>query len=252
MNAFFSLLRGFFEKDAITTICVLFLIAAAVVCYLLYKKHLKKDKSPDFLEHEGYYKITLTPTGYAITGKNNLFRTLSDFYYLRKDPFSIEVSIDEIKADDGKSYRALANVTVILPENRIDYVCRRYFNGNNSSAAHDVNEILSRKLNNGFSDADAILSYQKKDSYNPFLSYANSKGADSRRASSKTNCDADIDMELIIAFTATLKQLVKENAGNLSKEEIKKSFLGKAMLCAMDTGHAVTGITLFNVIENND
>ncbi len=274
----FSILKQFFEKDAVTTVCVLVLIAAFIVCVYFYRKHIRTDTSPDLLEHEGYYKVALTPMGYSITDRNNLFRTLNRFYYLRKDPFNIEVSLDEIKADDGKSYRALALVTVVLPEDRIDYVCKRYFDNNKADLSNaEVMAIMmsgKSKQNENKNDIAALLSTKSNTGKRDISDYLSERSAlyaagsddifkqmmrgkvdmSSRRDSKeeKTNCDGDVDMELTIAFSTVLKNLVKEQAGAVPKEELKKQFLAKSLLCAMEAGHAVTNIPTFTIIENTD
>ena len=256
-----SLLKLLFEKDAVTTICVLVLIAVFIMGVYLYRKHIRTDKTPDFLGYDGYYKVALTATGYAATDRNNLLRTLSQFYYLRSEPFSIEVSIDEIAADDGKKYRALATAIVIMPEDRIDFVCRLYFSDHTKSVsnAEVMAAVMNRKINTNTSSAAAdILSGQRRSSGNSdelikqIISGNVPSSIDREKRKEKTNCDAEVDMDLTIAFSSTLKKLVKEQAGTLTEEEMKKRFLGQAMLCAMETGHAVTSIQTFNIIENKD
>ncbi len=249
-----------FRADAVTTVCLLVLLAVALTTLWLYRKHNRGDNSPDLLDYEGYYKIALTPTGYAPTDRNNLFRTLSSFYYLRKDPFSIEASVDEIEADNGKKYRALAVAMTVMPEDRIDFVCRRYFGGaGRGSNAEAVEAIMSRSAGVKASAADILLEQRIKDRntssdemLKQILSGNVSASSDKKRSSEKNNCDAEIDMDLTIAFTASLKKLVKEQAGTMTDEELKKKFLGQAMLAAMSTGHAVTEIPVFNIIEITD
>ena len=246
-----------FRADAVTTVCLLVLLAVALTTLWLYRRH-RADNSPDILDYEGYYKITRTPTGYAATDRNNLFRTLDGFFYLRKDPFSIEVSIDEIEADNGKKYRALAVAMTIMPEDRIDFVCRKYFSGaGNSSDNSAMAAIMNSKRSQESSAADILLEQRVRDRnadsdelLKQILS-GNTPASSSARKNgqTKTNCDAEIDMDLTIAFSATLKKLVKEHGGTITNEELKKKFLGQAMLAAMSTGHAVTEIPVFNIIE---
>lgn len=260
MNNFFSIFDRMFRADAVTTVCLLVLLAVALTTLWLYRKHNRADNSPDLLDYEGYYKIALTPTGYAPTDRNNLFRTLSSFYYLRRDPFSIEVSIDEIEADNGKKYRALAVAMTVMPEDRIDFVCRRYFGGaGKGSNADAMAALMNRSVSAKASAADILLEQRIKDRntssdemLKQILSGNVSASSDKKRSSEKNNCDAEIDMDLTIAFTASLKKLVKEQAGTMTDEELKKKFLGQAMLAAMSTGHAVTEIPVFNIIEITD
>ncbi len=257
MNNFFELFDRMFRADSVTTVCLIVLLVVAVTALWLYRKHNRADNSPDLLDYEGYYKVALTPTGYAPTDRNNLFRTLGGFYYLRKDPFSIEVSIDEIEADNGKKYRALAVAMTVMPEDRIDFVCRKYFGGSGSGSNADVMAaIMNRSGNTGASAADILLEQRLKDRnassddmLKQILSGNASASADKKHRPEKTTCDADIDMDLTIAFSASLKNLVKEQAGTMSDGELKKKFLGQAMLAAMSAGHAVMEIPVFNIIE---
>lgn len=258
MNNFFSIFDRMFRADAVTTVCLLVLLAVALTTLWLYRKHSRADNSPDLLDYDGYYKIARTPTGYSATDRNNLFRTLDGFCYLRKDPFSIEVSIDEIEADNGKKYRALAVAMTIMPEDRIDFVCRKYFSGAGSSSDNSaMAAIMNSKRSQESSAADILLEQRVKDrntSSDELLKQilsGNTPASSSARKNgqAKTNCDAEIDMDLTIAFSATLKKLVKEQAGTMTDEELKKKFLGQAMLAAMSAGHAVTEIPVFNIIE---
>lgn len=260
MNNFFSIFDRMFRADAVTTVCLFVLLAVVLTTLWLYRKHSRADNSPDLLDYDGYYKIALTPTGYAATDRNNLFRTLDGFCYLRKDPFSIEVSIDEIEADNGRKYRALAVAMTVMPEDRIDFVCRKYFGGTGrGSNADAVAAIMNRRSGSGSTAADILLEQRIKDRntssdemLKQILSGNSPAPADKKRRTEKTSCDADIDMDLTIAFTASLKKLVKEQAGTMTNEELKKKFLGQAMLAAMSTGHAVTEIPVFNIIEITD
>ena len=259
MNDFFKLFGRIFRADSVTTICLFVLLAVALTALWLYRKHNRADNSPDLLDYEGYYKVALTPTGYASTDRSNLFRTLSGFYYLRKDPFSIEVSIDEIEADNGRKYRALAVAMAVMPEDRIDFVCRRYFGNSGSSNADAMAAIMSHSGGMKASAADILLEQRLKDRsassddmLKQILSGNASASADKKRRPEKTNCDAEIDMDLTIAFSSSLKKLIKEQAGTMSDEELKKKFLGQAMLVAMSAGHAVTEIPVFNLIEITD
>ena len=260
MNNFFELIDRIFRADPVTTVCLIVLLAVVLTALWLFRKHNRADNSPDLLDYEGYYKVALTPTGYAPTDRNNLFRTLGGFYYLRKDPFSIEVSIDEIEADNGKKYRALAVAMTVMPEDRIDFVCRRYFgNSGNGSNADAMAAIMSRSGGMNASAADILLEQRLKDRSSSsddmlkqILKGNASAYSDKKRSTEKTNCDAEIDMDLTIAFSAALKNLVKEQAGTMSDEELKKKFLGQAMLAAMSAGHAVTEIPIFNIIEITD
>lgn len=254
---FSSIIKNLFEKDPLSFIFGIILIAVVIVGLLLLRKHMKPDESPDFLDHKGYYKIALTPTGYKITDQGNVFRTLSSFYYLRKDPFPIEVCLEEIQADNGKTYRARAIAMMILPEGRVDYVCRRYFNGdgNAASKAEIMSAVMTGKPGmNPVADILSDNSQNRKTSSDEMLKQilaGNARGPSIKeRQQEKTNCDGDIDMELTISLSSALKSLITEHGGTLSDEEMKKKFLGQAMLCAMTAGHAVTEITVFNIMEN--
>lgn len=250
-----------FERDPVTTIFVILTIALLILGIWLYRNRTKDSRQPDILDYEGYYRIALTPVGYSVTSQNNLFRTMDTFYYLRKDPFDTEIIIDRVEGTDGKSYRAHAIITSVLPEDRIDSVCRYYFSGvrmtsdrtdimtiskQNKSAAEilyginknsDINsaEFLVRNLNNKSVSGFSPDAYKRSDN-----------------ARSKTNCDAEIDMDLTIAFSSALKKLIAEKGGTATEEEIKKLFLGQAMLSAMNYGHAVTEIPVFSIMENNE
>ncbi len=253
------MLRRLFEKDPLSFIFGLILIAVVIGGVWLYRKHTRKDNSPDLLDYDGYHKIALTPTGYAITDQGNFFRTLGTFYYLRKDPFSIEVCVEDIQADNGRKYHARAVVTTVLPENRVDYVCRRYLNGN-SNGSYDagvMTAIMSRS-NSTASVADIMAgqTQNKKpgsdEMLQQILSGKTHTADNSVRSQKKTTCDAEINMELIVSYSAALKKLITEQGGILSDEEIRKKFLGQAMICAMAAGHAATGITDFSITEIAD
>ncbi len=259
MNNYFSLFGKLYEKDSVTTVCVIVLIVIAVAAVWLYRKHNRADNSPDLLDYDGYYKIALTPTGYARTDRNNLFRTLDSFCYLRKDPFSIEVAIDTIETDNGKKYRALAVAMVVLPEDRIDFVCRKYFSNAESGSSDVMAAVMKSRNSTDSTAADILLEQRIKDrniSSDEMLKQilnGNTHSSSGReRRQKKTNCDADIDADLTIAFSSTLKKLVREHGGAMTNEELKKKFLGQAMLAAMSAGHAVTEIPVFNIIEIMD
>lgn len=261
MDVIFSQFIKRFENDPLTTVFTIFVIILIILAVWLYRHYTKESRNPDLLDYNGYYKITLTPTGYRITDGGNLFRTLTTFYYLKKDPFDTEVIIDTIDAENGKKYRARAVVTAVLAVEMVDSVCRHYFGAGGSSANSGAVMQLATQKSDKISAEALLNSYQKKENSNIdelFMQAINSNTAHnssygaykrSSKSNRKTNCDAEIEMDLIIAFTSELKKLVAEKAGVSTEEEIKKAFSTKAMFSAISFGHTVTAIPAFDIVE---
>ncbi len=246
---FFGIFRKIFEIDPVVAVCLLVLAGIGIAGLQLYRKHNNPDRAPDALDFEGYYKISVTPMGFRINDSSSLFSSLNSFCYLKKDPFNIEVSIDEAVAGDGKKYRALAVVTVQLSEDRTDYVCRRYFGGETQNAEIIAGILNGNPAKTSFSD---IQSGSRRT--NPETLFMQSRSSNSRRRGksyrpAKTNCDAEIQTELIIAFSSALRKLIEETQGGIIKEELRKAFLAKAMLSAMEAGHIVINISTFNIMS---
>ncbi|MBR4111659.1 MAG: hypothetical protein IKK53_01355 [Ruminiclostridium sp.] len=260
MEYFFAKLKYSIEKDPLTAIFTVVIIVLLLLAVWLYRHRTRDSRGPDLLEYKGYYKIAYSPTGYSITTRDNLFRTLDNFYYLRSEPFNIEVIIEDIAADNGKMYHAHAIVTAVLPEEMVNTVCSRYFGGggtrnktrNDSSAV--INQILSEKKSpdfakNNVSDSTSKQNLSTDELFAMALSKHDTMKYNSDRKHRKTHCDAEIDMDLTIAFSAVLKKLVTEKGGTMTEEELKKVFLGKAMLSAISYGHTVTAVPDFDIVE---
>lgn len=245
-----SQVQRFFEKDPLTGFFIIFVVVLVILGVWLYRNRTKDNRPPDILEYDGYYKLAKTPTGYSITS-SNLFRTLDTFYYLRKDPFDTEVILDCVKAENGKSYCARAVVFSVMPEEMINTVCSHYFDGNDKAG-------FMKFTNDNKKDISPTLPFGGKEisdmSAQELFAMAATKGraADygkNIRSKRKTNCDNEIDTDLIMAYTSALKKIMEKECGIKSEEEIKKDFRGQAMLSALNYGHTITEIPVFNITE---
>ncbi len=255
MEYFFAKLKYSIEKDPVTTFFTILVIVLIILGIWLYRHRTRGGRGPDIFEYDGYYKITHTYTGFKVTDRLN-FRTLTDFYFLRSKPFDIEVIIEDIAADNGKKYHAHAVVTAVLPEEMVNNVCNRYFRGTSSKADSSVTvgQILAEQKSVNYEKTDISDNISKQNlSTDELFALALSKNDTPRynsdRKHRKTHCDAEIDMDLTIAFSAVLKKLVEEKGGTMTEGELKKVFLGMAMLSAMNYGHTVTAVPDFDVIE---
>ena len=259
MDFFFAKLKYSIEKDPVTAFFIILVAVLIILGVWLYRNRTKGERGPDILEYDGYYKITHSYTGYTVTDRLD-FRTLTDFYFLRSKPFDIEVIIEDIAADNGKKYHAHAVVTAVLPEEMVNNVCARYFgasgNGNKTrnGSSVTVGQILAKQKSANYEKSNISDNISKQNlSTDELFAMALSKndttGYNSDRKHRKTHCDAEIDMDLTIAFSAVLKKLVMEKGGTMTEEELKKVFLGMAMLSAMNYGHTVTAVPDFDIIE---
>lgn len=255
MDFFFAKLKYSIEKDPVTAVFAILVAVLIILAIWLYRNRTKGGRGPDIFEYDGYYKITHSYTGFKVTDRLN-FRTLTDFYFLRSKPFDIEVIIEDIAAANGKKYHAHAVVTAVLPEEMVNNVCTRYFgvsgNGNNTrnDSSVTVGQILAEQKSANYEKSNISKQNLSTDElFAMALSKNDTMGYNSDRKHRKTHCDAEIDMDLTIAFSAVLKKLVTEKGGTMTEEELKKLFLGMAMLSAMNYGHTVTAVPDFDIIE---
>ena len=248
-----SQIQRFFEKDPLTGFFIIFVVVLVILGVWLYRNRTKDNRPPDILEYDGYYKLAKTPTGYSITS-SNLFRTLDTFYYLRKDPFDTEVILDCVKAENGKSYCARAVVFSVMPEEMIEMVCRRYFDGVGNKGNAEIMKLLNQDKKKTPSPESIYMESKKAqmstdELFAKAISGASAMPANTRRQESKNYCDVEIQADLLIAYTTALKKLITEKGGTAENEELKKTFKGQALLASMNYGHTITDIPVFSVTE---
>lgn len=255
MDYFFAKLKYSIENEPVTTFFTILVIVLVILAVWLFRRRTKDGRTPDIFEYDGYYKITRTYTGFKVTDRLDM-HTLTDFYFLRSKPFDIEVIIEDITADNGKKYHAHAVVTTVLPEEMVNNVCNRYFRETGSKADyHSMPGKMAAERKAGFYAGNIISDNAEKkemttdELFAMALSKNDEPSYSRKRNRNKTNCDAEIDMDLTIAFSAALKKLIEEKGGTATEEELKKVFLGLAMLSAMNYGHTVTAIPDFDVVE---
>ena len=119
-------------------------LAVAALFFIAFK--LRKSgfagNSPNSMYHEGYYAVAQKfgiqkdfekldkniPGGYKVYSDSyTRFDNDKRYFYLRKDPFDVEVTAENITAADGNKYRALAVTTVYLPQEKIDTVIPQFY-----------------------------------------------------------------------------------------------------------------------------
>ncbi len=243
-----------FEKDPVTGFFIIFVIVLIILGVWLYRSRTKEGRRPDVLDYDGYYKVAKTAAGYAVTNRNNLFRTLDRFYYLRKDPFDTEIVLDCVKAENGKSYRARVVVFSVMPEEMIEMVCRRYFDGVGNKGNAEIMKLLNQDKKKTPSPESIYMESKKAqmstdELFAKAISGASAMPANTRRQESKNYCDVEIQADLLIAYTTALKKLITEKGGTAENEELKKTFKGQALLASMNYGHTITDIPVFSVTE---
>ncbi len=103
-----------------------FIVLALFIVHKLKKSGVKIR--PSHYSHEGYYEIVRGFNG-GYEESSLLKRPVqsSEYFYLRSEPFDIEVSVDSVMAADGKKYRAIAVTTVYLPYDKAEQVIKKYY-----------------------------------------------------------------------------------------------------------------------------
>ena len=142
------------------TILLIIFIVALMAFIIWWQKNHNKDGRPNFINHDGYYKVVRTAFGFAEAGQTHSALEIKyEYFYVKKDPFDIEITLEETDGADGKKFRALAIASVQLPADKVDYVAHRYFVGENPY--HCCDGMVEADLSLAFSQSlrDIILEY---------------------------------------------------------------------------------------------
>lgn len=133
------------------TLSTIIPIAAALFVIKLISKRTGAD-----LSKKDYYRMRRTENGFIIDPYPRIgFHSSSSdrytFYYLRKEPFEIEVYSSPVLALNGKLFRATAIVTVYLPEDKASMVADLFCSKNltHTKCDEQIDEALSTVLTEG-------------------------------------------------------------------------------------------------------
>ncbi|MBP5605147.1 MAG: hypothetical protein J6X60_06355, partial [Ruminiclostridium sp.] len=89
-----------------------------LMLFLLPKEHAFEEKTQGCHRikfHEGQYTISRDKPKFG----ENLIRENGRYFYITNMPFSISAYCDEASAKDGRSYRGVAEISLIFPAEKV-------------------------------------------------------------------------------------------------------------------------------------
>lgn len=75
-------------------------------------------------------------------GKPSLFERKSRYWYLEKEPFSADASVEQVAGADGKRYKALALFTLHAPDEKASLAAESFF----GLSAEEISDMLADPL----------------------------------------------------------------------------------------------------------
>ena len=125
----------------VTAFCSFAVIAALAGIRYIFAKHGYVKK---LVDKSKYYTLRRSFDGFKLCGGFTTATTeVTDRYYLRKDPFDVEIMAENILSADGRPHNAVATVKVFLPEENVIAAAEAYFG---RYYKHNCDEEIDREL----------------------------------------------------------------------------------------------------------
>ena len=141
--------------DAIYAIFIALVIVGGIICIMIFvpKEREKRAKTENCYR---YYKRG----GDMIrsTDKASLYERTKSYFYIEKGPFEVDGVADGIKGTDGKYYKAVAILSVYIPDSLADTAanifCTMEQEGIVEAISETISEALVKKLSDYSEEAD--------------------------------------------------------------------------------------------------
>ncbi len=142
------------------------LITIGVFFVLLRSGIIKKRTNVTVFNHNQYQRVIKTKRGYENASLPDIgIAENSNEFYVKKEPFDIEVFADDITAANGKRYRAMAAVTVFAPTEEAPKLVEMYHN-KRDFINHNFDELIEEDLRVMVEDAlqNVLINYNGEES----------------------------------------------------------------------------------------
>ncbi len=119
-----------------------------LLLFLLPKEHAFEEKTQGCYRikfHDGQYTISRDKPRFG----ENIIRENGRYFYITNMPFPIGAYCDEASAKDGKSYRGVAEISLIFPAEKVGVFAPVF----QDSSQEAIKEVLEEAASKGFEEA---------------------------------------------------------------------------------------------------
>lgn len=142
------------------------LITIGVFFILLRSGIIKKRTNVTVFNHNQYQRVIKTKRGYENASLPDIgIAEDGNEFYVKKEPFDIEVFAEEVTGADGKRYRAMAAATVYAPVEEAPKIVEMYHNKRDFTH-HNFDELIEEDLRVMVGDAlqNVLMNYNGEES----------------------------------------------------------------------------------------